>query len=128
MHRRFSAAAVFAVISFGLALPAEDKLSARHFVIEVTNQARGSERSFRGAVGFDGQLELVEAETPFRKEVKAVGLTAIFAVADGKGDIQVVLYGTNNNKLVKYGGVSGRAVRIIDDPRDPLVPLSFSNF
>lgn len=32
----------------------------------------------RGAIGYDGQLELIDVSTPFRKELNVVGITAMF--------------------------------------------------
>ncbi len=121
---------LLAICAFTPLLLARQDHSPQRFLIEVTSQVPGAERTVRGAIGYDSQLELIEASTPFRKELNAVGITAMFVVVEPEGNVQVVLYGNGKGtaELTKHGGASGRAVKIVEDPRDPLVPASFGSF
>jgi hypothetical protein len=124
------AIALLAISAFTPSLLAQQDHSPQRFLIEVTSLVPDAERTVRGAIGYDGQLELFEVSTPFRKEVNAVGLTAMFKVLEPDGNVQVVLHGNRKGtgELTKHGGASGRAIKIFEDPRDPLVPASFGGF
>jgi hypothetical protein len=125
------AIALLAISAFTpLLLAQQDHHSSQRFLIEVTSLVPGAERTVRGAIGYDGQLELIEVSTPFRKELNAVGITAMFVVVEPEGNVQVVLHGNGKGtaELMKHGGASGRAIKIVEDPRDRLVPASFGSF
>lgn len=119
---------LLAISVFTPSLLAQQDHSPQRFVIEVTSLVPGAERTVRGAIGYDSQLELIEVSTPFRKELNAVAITAMFVVVEPEGDVQVILYGKGTAELTKHGGASGRALKIVEDPRDPLVPASFGSF
>lgn len=128
---RYSIAiAVMAISAFTPSLLAQQDQSPQRFLIEVTSLVPGAERTVRGAIGYDGQLELMEVSTPFRKELNAVGITAMFAVVEPDGNVQVVLHGNGRGAagLTKHGGASGRAIKIFEDPRDPFVSAGFGSF
>jgi len=80
----------------------------RKFVVEVVSDAPGSEQNFRGAIGYGGQLQLIESTTPFRKELNAVSLTAMFEATAADGRIAAALYEDEDGKLNKLGDVRGR--------------------
>lgn len=127
--RYLIAIAVLAISAFAPLLLAQQDHSPQRFLIEVTSQEPGTERTVRGAIGYDGQLELIEASTPFKKELNAVGIRAMFAVVEPDGKVLVVLHGNGGGTagLTPHGGGSGRAITA-EDPRDPLVPASFGSF
>ncbi len=124
------AIALLITSAFTPLLLAQQDHSPQRFVIEVTSLVPGAERTVRGAIGYDGQLELIELSTPFKKELKAVSITAMFAVVEPAGNVQVVVHGNRQGtaELTKHGGASGRAIKIVEDPRDPHVTASFGGF
>lgn len=128
---RYSIAiALLAISAFTPLLWAQQDHSPQRYLIEITSLAPGAERTVRGAIGYDSQLDVIEVRTPYRKELNAVAITAMFAVVEPDGNVQVVLHGNGRgaSELTKHGGASGRAIKIVEDPRDPLVPASFGGF
>ncbi|WP_161828645.1 hypothetical protein [Steroidobacter agaridevorans] len=126
---RYSIAiSVLALAAFTPLLLAQPEHSPQRYIIEVTSLVPDAERTVRGAIGYDSQLELIEVSTPFRKELNAVAITAMFVVAEPDGNIQVVVHDKGTAGLTKHGGASGRAIKIVEDPRDPLVTSSFGGF
>lgn len=128
--RYLTGIALLAVCAFTPLLLAQQDHAPQRFLIEVTSLVPGAERTVRGAIGYDGQLELVEVSTPFRKELNAVAVRAMFAVVEPDGNVQVVLHGAADGTadLTPHGGAGGRAIRIAEDPRDPVESASFGSF
>jgi hypothetical protein len=111
------------------AASAEDSYQPRRFVVEVTTEVPGSEAQFRGVVGYNSNLELIEATTPFRRElVSPVGLTAMFQVVNPDGRLLAALYGEENGELRKLGHVEGTGGMIQETPWDQCSTRIFRGF
>lgn len=107
---------------------AEQSYEKRRFVVEIISDAPGSEQKFRGVIGYDGQLQLIESRTPFRKKFSAVGLTGMFEATAADGKIVATLYEDQNGKLIKFGDVRGRSGKITEEPWHDCVTRSFGGF
>jgi hypothetical protein len=97
-------------------------------VVEVTSDVLGVEQKFKSVIGHDGQLELIESTTPFKREFNAVGITAMFEAVETEGSILAALHGEKDGEIVKFGHVIGRSGKITEEPWHDCVSRSFGPF
>ena len=100
---------------------------ARSYLLEVSAEDAEPGVSFKGAVGHDTQLQLIEATTPHRLELRASRIVAVFAPA--AGTLRATLYGLNaNGSREKLGHTAGNATLILENINCPEVPRTFGSF
>ena len=86
------------------------------YELRVTSEKGPMVVAFRGAIGHDSQLELIEASTPYSRVLDASRLTAMFESIDSSQSLSVELYGELEGETKVIASFGGYAGRIIEEP------------
>ncbi len=71
---------------------------------------------FRGVLGHDNQLEIIESSTPYSTVIDASRITAMFKSVDSSQPLLVELIGELEGEIKVIASFGGSAGRIIEEP------------
>lgn len=114
-----------ALFSIGASPVLATDVQPRRLILEITATRPGQVQTFRAALGYEDRLEIIEAKTPFKKELVAHSLTLMFEVLDANGTVLAQLSGEREGKMTFFGNVGGRTGKITDTPWSACETLSF---
>jgi hypothetical protein len=96
------------------------------YVLEITAEGSGPPIAFKGAIGQNGQVQLIEKSTPQRIELRTASFVAMFSTVSGSDSLRATLYGVKpDGSLEKIGHYAGRSGLILENAVCPEMPRSF---
>lgn len=107
-----------------VAVPAPCSGEVRQFVIEVTS-VNGDAVRFKGAVGHSGEVKLVEGVTPYRLELAAARIVAMFSSLTEGARLTAALYSLQGGKTESVGSITEISPLILESVSCPAVGREF---